>query len=283
MQYREAALRAALETDRVGVRKGRGDHALLVRERLDRADAVAQRGGLLEAKLLRRLLHSAAQSFDQFRALSFQDQRGLFDAAAVVLLRHVLETPSGAAAHLILQTGPVLADITREFPRAVRQQQGLADRGDDLARLIAPAERAVIARSILRSAAGERQLRIGTLKIDADEGITLVVLEQDIVVRPVALDQRVFQHERFEFAVSDDHVEIAHLVDHRRHLRQMLAAEVADDAVFQPLGLADVDDLALFVEHDIHARKLRQIIRFFQKRIKHVSFPLLLLYRYTRS
>ena len=63
----------------------------------------------------------------------------------------------------------------------------------------------------------------------------------------------------------------------------MLAAEVADDAVFQPLGLADVDDLALFVEHDIHARKLRQIIRFFQKRIKHVSFPLLLLYRYTRS
>ena len=154
VQYRKAALRAAPETDRVGVRKGRGDHALLVRERLDRADAVAQRGGLFKAQLFRRLFHSFAQLSDQLLAFPLQDQRGLVDASAVILLRQALETPSGAAAHLVFQAGAVLADITRELPRTVRKQQGLTDRGDDLARLIAPAEGTVILPTVLRSVPG---------------------------------------------------------------------------------------------------------------------------------
>ena len=283
VQHRETALRAAAEAHSVRVGKSRGDHALLQRQRLDRADAVAQRGGPLEAQLLRGALHLLAQLRKQLLALSLQDQRGLSDAALIVLLCLSLEAPAGAAAHLVFQTRPFFADVAREDARAVRQLQGPADHVDDLARPVAPAEGAEIRRPVLRGRARKRHPGVFAFHVDADEGIALVVLELDVVVRLVPLDEGVLQHQRLELAVRDDHVEVAHLVHHRGHLRQMLAAEIAHDAVFQPLGFADVDNLGILVEHDVHARQLRQVIRFFQKRVKHAVFPLLSPCRYTRS
>ena len=76
----------------------------------------------------------------------------------------------------------------------------------------------------------------------------------------VALDEGVFQHQRFKLAARDDDVKIRHLLHHGRHLGQMLAVEIAGDAVFELFGLADIDDLIVFIEHDVHAGQQRQAV-----------------------
>ena len=77
-------------------------------------------------------------------------------------------------------------------------------------------------------------------------------------MRLVELDEGVFQHEGFKLARHDDDIERRDVLDHGGDLWQVLAAKIARDAVFERLGLADIDDLARLVEHEIHARLLRQ-------------------------
>ena len=73
----------------------------------------------------------------------------------------------------------------------------------------------------------------------------------------VPLDEGVFQHQGLKLTLGDDDVEVRHLFHHGRHLGQVFPVEIAADPVFQLLGLAHVDDLALLVEHDVHARQQR--------------------------
>jgi hypothetical protein len=79
----------------------------------------------------------------------------------------------------------------------------------------------------------------------------------------VQLDERVFEHERLEFGLHDNDIEIRNVRDHGRHLRQVLTAKIARDAVFERFRLADVDDLAVLVKHDVHARQQREHIGLF--------------------
>ena len=76
----------------------------------------------------------------------------------------------------------------------------------------------------------------------------------------VALDEGVFQHEGLKLAARDNDIEVAHLVHHGGDLGQVLAVEVARDAVFELFGLSDVNDLVVLVEHDVHARQQRQTV-----------------------
>ena len=100
-------------------------------------------------------------------------------------------------------------------------------------------------------------------------------------MRLMLLYQRIFQNQRLELTARDNNVEVAHLFDHGRDLWQMLAVEIAADTVFQLLRLPDVYDLPVLVEHDIHTRQQRQIIRFFTQSIEHRKIsPPYKLHRY---
>ncbi len=90
--------------------------------------------------------------------------------------------------------------------------------------------------------------------------IALVVLEQDIVFRAVLLYKRAFEHQRLEFAVAEDIVEVVDIIDHLTHLDGVviLRAKVGADPVFERLCLADIDYLALFVFHQINTGVQRQ-------------------------
>ncbi len=79
-------------------------------------------------------------------------------------------------------------------------------------------------------------------------------------MRLVALDKRVFQNEGFKLGRGDDDVKVAHLLDHRCGFRLVLAAKVARHAVFEFFGFADVDDLALFVQHEVDPWQKRQAV-----------------------
>ena len=77
---------------------------------------------------------------------------------------------------MIVEAGPLLADVARELPRAGGQQQGFADRVYDVPRLRPSAEGAEIARPVLGVAVRERERGVLAARVEADVGIALVVL-----------------------------------------------------------------------------------------------------------
>ena len=78
-------------------------------------------------------------------------------------------------------------------------------------------------------------------------------------------DEGVFQNQGFKLAGRHNDLKIRHLFHHGGHLRKMVPVEVAADTVFELLGFADVNDLPLAVQHDVHAGEQRELIGFIQK------------------
>ena len=269
MQHGEAALGAPAEAHSVRIREGGGDDPLLHADALHGPDPVPQLGRLFKAQLLRRLLHLPPQLLDQLPAPALQDLHRLAHPRPVIITVAVLETPAGAGAHVVVETGAILADVPGELAAAVRQQQGLADGVDDLPGLGASPEGAVVLGPVLGSAAGDAHGRVFLPRVHPHEGIALVVLQQDVVVGLMALDEGVFQHQGLKLAVGDDDVEVRHLFHHGCHLGQMLPVEIAADPVFELFGLAHIDDLAPGVQHDIDPRQQGQMIGFFPQFFQH--------------
>ena len=72
----------------------------------------------------------------------------------------------------------------------------------------------------------------------------------------IVLDEAAFQHQGFKLAAGDDVVKVPDLAHHPAGLVVMAGVfpEVADHPVFQRLSLAHIDDLSLFVFHQVTAR-----------------------------
>ena len=104
-------------------------------------------------------------------------------------------------------------------------------------------------------APGDADLRIGILKTDLDKGIMFVVFELDIVVRPVAFDQVHLQDERLQFRLDHDPFDMVDMADQLPGLFRM--AGIIDKIGFDPVaevdGFSDVNDLVIFVFHQIAA------------------------------
>ncbi len=81
----------------------------------------------------------------------------------------------------------------------------------------------------------------------------------------MALDEGVLQHQGLELAVGDDDVKMVDLGHHGPGLLRVggQIGKILAHPVFQGLGLAHVDDLALGVLHDVYARLERQAVGFF--------------------
>ena len=261
MQHGEAGLGAAEEADGVRVRVHGADYPLAVAQALHGADAVAQRGGDLEPELLSRGLHLGGETLRELFCASGEHQLGLCYRGAVLFRRRPAgAAPAGAGAHMVIEAGPRLVYVAREAARTGGQLEGLAHGVYYVLCQAPPSKGAEILGAVLNHAVRQREARVLALHVQADEGIALVVLEQDVVVRLVALYERVFQHQRLEFALDYDDVEVVHLGHHGRDLGQVFAAEIACHAVFERLGLAHVYDLAADVLHYIHAGQQRQAV-----------------------
>ena len=100
---------------------------------------------------------------------------------------------------------------------------------------------------------------------DAEVRVRLVVAEQDVVLGLVLLDEAVFEQQRVELGVNDGELQPHNL---RHHAARFLVVasrlvEVARNPVFQVLGLADVNQVAGFVEVAVHAGLVGQVADLF--------------------
>ncbi len=116
-----------------------------------------------------------------------------------------------------------------------------------------------VAAAILDNAAGRDDpgpFLVGDLQV----GIRLAVFQHDVVLRQVALDQLVFENQRFGRGIGADDLEIDDMRDQLARLRIVpaLRLEVGAHAIAQRDRLADVDDAAILVLHQIDAGLGRQ-------------------------
>ena len=261
VQHRKAGLRLRLvPADDVGVRHRACRDELLLPEQLNGAQTVAVFRRALKAQLLGCSLHLLLQLLTQALVLALEQKDGLLQPRVIVRLLHAGPAPAVAALHLIVQAGPLPADVAREFFGATRQAERRAQGVDDLLRAPAASVGAEIARAVIRDARGQRDDGIVLAQVDAQVGIALVVLEQDVVFRHIVLDERAFEHERLELRRGGDRLEMIDIRHHfarfcimRRRILKILA-----DAVFQFFCLADVDHGPGGVFHQINARLIGQ-------------------------
>ena len=243
------------ERDDIQLRERTRDNVLLGAQLLDGPQAVAQHGGPLELELFGGFVHFLGQlTLELFRIALEQRNRLLYQR--VIFLRADLSgTRRTAAAEVLVEARPVLADVARERTGAAFQVQRLADRVDGTPRRTAAHVRAKIACAVMRGLGNDLEVRIGQRGVQPHIRIALVVLEQDVVLGLVLLYHRVLEHEGFELTVGDDNIEIIDMADELACLgvQPFGRLEVVGHAVFQQLGLADINDLAGLVLVHIHA------------------------------
>jgi hypothetical protein len=122
---------------------------------------------------------------------------------------------------------------------------------DALAHRLGVGEGAEIARALVEAAAVEGDARTGVGR-QLDVGIGLVVAEEDVVLRRQALDEVVLEDQRLGLGARGGHLDAGHLPHHEPDARAQVGfLEIGGDALLQVLGLADVEHLAVGVEHAV--------------------------------
>ena len=240
----------------VGVGHRPGCDELLFTERFHGPQPVAQRGCQLKLQLVRRSLHLRAQLPRHLLVVPLQDEDGLLHPGVIVLLAARELAPAVTVVHVVVQAGALLAEIARELLGAAGQLERQPQRIDDVLRYEAAAEGSKIAGLIAGDAADHLHGGIVLRQIDAQVRIALVILQEDVVLGHVPLDERAFEHERLKFRPGDDGVEMVDLRDHLPRLRRVggRILKILADPVFELLRLADVDDRAGLVLHQVHTR-----------------------------
>ena len=94
---------------------------------------------------------------------------------------------------------------------------------------------------------------------DQDRGKGLVVAQKNVVARTEPLDEVRFQQQGLGLGVRGDELEPARFRDHPPDTQALpFGPGVGRDALLQVLGLADVKNLALAVQHPVDAGLGRQ-------------------------
>lgn len=83
----------------------------------------------------------------------------------------------------------------------------------------------------------DRKSRIRRFFIKPYKRIALIILEQDVIVRLMLLNERIFKNKRLKLRVDDNNVKVVYLLYHRLDLWQVRAAKIARDTVFQFFAL----------------------------------------------
>jgi hypothetical protein len=243
-----------------------GFHRLLVQHARERRDLVAQLGRLLELQplgvghharlqLLQERLGFAAQKRLGVRHVAAHRPRGRYQAhagrgAALDLVKQA--RPRAVGKHRVLagaQAEHLLQQLDGFLHRpAVRVRPEVAVPLVDAAPVVGHARKALqrrLALPVLGSHAG-----------DLEEGVALVVAEQDVVPGVLRLDEVVLQQQRLGLGAHHRGLQAHDLAHHVADARAaVLLGEIAGHALLEVARLAHIQQRALGVEIAVHARQ----------------------------
>ena len=247
------------DCDHVGIVIDVGGDDLLRLNRPELRQLIARARSLLEVQLLGGGFHAPGKFELHFVIAPLQHLDRRVDVARVALRRDQSDAGRRAALDLILQAGSgavieigVIAIAHAEQP--LQLLQGLAYRAG---RRIRPEE----APGLLARSAIKVEPRKIVLRLQMQVGKTLVIAQHDVEARTVLLDEVELEQQRLGIGIGDGDFHVRGLRDQRLHLRLDVARlKVGSDAALEIARLADVENVALGVEHAIHAGTARQRI-----------------------
>ena len=159
------------------------DDHLLVVQRFDGADAVAQRGGTLKLERRGGLLHLGGELMDDGFRVPREEGANFIEHRMIGLPCHIAGARGAALAHMVHQARalPARHGALQVF-FAVAYGKVFAHDVHAVAQRDAGQERAQVTRAVLAHAADDLHARKVLPVVDAHIGEVLVVLEQDVVL-----------------------------------------------------------------------------------------------------
>ena len=238
---------------------GGEDDLLPLDDGLDGFELVAQGGGFLEAHFFRCFLHLAlAGAATMLFAVSAEEIHQVGDHLAVLGLGRRADAGRDTQLDVIVKTGAFVLPgdlaVTGQIGEDAAQHiQGLIDRPGG-------GVRTKITRAIFDHLPRDGDFGEWLVPVDLDVRIALVILEADVVFRAMLLDQVHLKDERLKLRADHDPFNIHDLAHEAAGLGIVagIRVEVGADAVLQADGLADINDRARRVLHQVTARLGRQ-------------------------
>ena len=232
----------------------------------EREDDVAQLGGFFEVLFGGGGDHLLAEGLEPLAGFAFEELAGVEHALAVVV-----------GGDDVVDGVDFLAEVVVELPAAV----GLAGRGgvgeedaelaahlrEGFAQESAVGEGAEVAGAVVFFEAGEAEAGEFLGEVDANEGEAFIVGEVGVVFGFPLLDEAALEEEGFGLGLHLDGVEVGDHVDERADLRVVghgaRRREIGRDALFEGLGLADVNDATETILHEVDARLVGEVADLF--------------------
>ena len=245
--------------EHVGLLEAARIDALVRLDRRQRGEPVAIDRGALEIERGRRLIHLRRHFLFHRLAAAGEEFVGLAHQFAIAGEIDLLRARRRAALDLIEQARP-RARLEKQI-RARAQQEGALQRVDGAVDRAGRGERPVIMARPRARAAMLEDLRRPVIRRDQDVGKRLVVAQQHVEARAQPLDQIGFEQQRFGLGLGGDELHRRRRRDHA-HDAAVVAGRprIGGDPLLDVLRLADVEHVALGVDHAIDAGRRRRVL-----------------------
>ena len=234
---------------------------MLFHHAVDGRDLIADGSGAFELQRLGGLLHLLAQARDDGFGAAIQELAQIVDHLPVAGLVNAPDARRGAQLDVVVQAGAgilagdlaVAGEIGEDAPQHVERLVHGPHAGVG----------AEVARAVVDHLARDGDFGKGVRPVYLDVGVAFVVLEAHVVTRAVLFDQVHLEDERLEFRADHDPLDVGDVFDQLAGLKVLVAGrvEVRAHPVAQIDGLADVNDLAGAVFHDVTAGLVGQGIQ----------------------
>ncbi len=232
-------------------------HALHALDRRQGREPVAAAGRALEFERMGGLLHFLGDARLHGVRFARQEPARLFGEVRVFVEGNFLRAGARTALDLEQQAGPRAVFVIAVVARA--QQKRPLQRVDGAVHRPHARERAVIIPFALARAAMLDELRRLVIAGEQDVGKRLVVPQQHVVARAQLLDEVGLEQQRLGFGRGGDELHRRGFGDHPGDpVRMPLPARIGADAGLQAARLADIQHVALAIEHAIDARRIGQ-------------------------
>ena len=196
VKHRKAGLRFgfAVAND-IRICQCTGCHQLLLTQILYRLQAITQTGGKLKFQVFCCGQHLLPDLIRDRLIVPPEQFSGLQHGLPVFRTGFPLLTPSSALVHVIIQAWSSLPHIPGKLQMAAGKLQRQSEGLHDIMGNTSPAEGAKVLRPIITELTDQRDSGVDFPHIQPEIGISLVILQKNVVFRQISFDQGAFQHQ----------------------------------------------------------------------------------------